>query len=261
LWTDPCAESPAQTPGCSSPERDYGQGDVRLVDFSGRQIGAPIALPFGSSPAGAPRGTPGSAWFPTGDVLDGGLVLAPIYLAKYEEAWEPTSNRVIREFPHDASVIAASGHLVASITGRPCPPKRTMHLTNVQTGIEQNVILPTGAVSIDEGSSSPDGTTLAVPVGLGGTWPGRHPTALGLVDLRTLAVMVLPGSEQKPNPNFGAFGASWSRTGWLFYTAYGFTHVLAWHPGNQSAMVLPRQGSLGCRTRTTRVRFQDHCPL
>ena len=239
LWTDPCAEAPAGAPGCSGAENDYGQGEVQLVDFSGHPIGAPIPLPLGPPPAGAPLGTPGTAWFPTGDVVDTGLVLAPIYGARHWEVWDPTANRVIRTLP-PGGVIAAGGNLVASVAGGSCLPKCTLRLVNVRTGIERNVTLPIGAVSIDEGSFSPNGATLAVPVGLGGAWPGRHPTALVLVDLRTKAAGLLPGSEQKPTPNYGAFNATWSNTGWLFYTAYGSTRILVWHPGEHKAQVLSR---------------------
>ena len=207
---------------------DPSAGYVRLVDFSGHQIGPPIALPVD---------TPPNAWFPTGEVVGTDLVLEGVEGG--EAVWDPISNRVTSEVPNDASVIAAGGHLVAWMTNGPC--QCTVHLTNVQTGLEQDLPLPTKAVTFPGGGAfSPDGATLAVSVGLGGAWPGRHPTALALVDLRTRAVRILPGSEQRPIPNYGAFNATWSRTGWLFYTAYGFTHVLAWHPGDQRALVLPK---------------------
>jgi hypothetical protein len=37
LWWDPFAVAPAQGPGCSSAENSYGQGDIQLVDLSGRR--------------------------------------------------------------------------------------------------------------------------------------------------------------------------------------------------------------------------------
>lgn len=233
LWWDPCAVAPAHAPGCSSAESDYGQGQVRLVDFSGRQIGRPIALPLGAAPGGKSC----AGWFPTGDVIDGGIVLSNAYGPPNEEVWDPTSNRVILVLP-DANVLTSAGQLIAWVTNGPCLPSCTVHLTNVPTGITGNLKLPAGAVAIDEAAFSPDGTTLAIPVGLGGAWPARHPTALVLIDLGTRKVSLLSGSEQTPSPNFGSFNATWSSSGWLFYTAYGSTRVFAWHPGAKRAVVL-----------------------
>ncbi len=251
LWTDPCFESPVSS-ACSAtnPENDYGQGDVQLVDFAGHRIGAPVALPTEPPPPGSPVSSPGAAWFPTGDTVDGGIVLAPLYRGQYEEVWDPTSKHVIRAFRRDVSVLAARGQLVAWTTGRYCLPKCTLHLTNVRTGVERAFALPSGSTTIESGSFSPDGATLAIPVGLGGAWPGRHPTALALVNIRTRTVGLLPGSKQTPNPNIGAFDATWSSTGWLFYTAYGYTHVLAWRPGDQRALVLPKARLPGISTNS-----------
>jgi hypothetical protein len=141
-------------------------------------------------------------------------------------------------FPRDASVVAAGGHQVVWVFGS-CRRSCSVHITNLQTQSEEKLAMPAGAVSIAEGAFSPDGATLAIPVGLGGAWPGRYPTALVLVNVRTRAVRVLPGSQQKPFPNVGTFNATWSRSGWLFYTAYGYTQILAWHPGETRALVLP----------------------
>jgi len=248
LWWDPCAVAPAGAPGCSGAESDYGQGDVRLVDLSGHQIGHPVALPL----SGTPGSKSGAGWFPTGDAVDGGLVLSEAYGPSNAEVWDPTLNRVIRVFP-DADVLASAGHLVAWVSNAPCLPRCTVHLTNVRTGMTTPLALPTGAAAIEEAAFSPDGGTLAIPVGLGGAWPGHYPTALVLVDVATGTVSLLPGSEQTPSPNFGSFDATWSDSGWLFYAAYGSTHVLAWHPGAPRAVVLskvslprlPQPGSQG----------------
>ena len=114
--------------------------------------------------------------------------------------WDPITNRVVPALPCDASVIGANGHQIA---WERCLPKCTVHLTDIQTGVEQELPMPAGAVSARGAFFSPNGATLAVPVGLGGTWPGRHPIAMVLVNLRTRAIWLLPGSEQKPNPNWG----------------------------------------------------------
>ena len=235
LWWDPCAVAPVQGPGCSSAENSYGQGDIQLVDLSGRRIGRRIALPLGA----ASGGKPGAGWFPTGDVVDGGLVLSNVYGPPNEEVWDPTRSRVIRVFP-DGNVLASAGDVVAWMTNGPCVSRCIVHLTNVSTGIARDIPLPTGAVAIDQAAFSPDNQTLAIPVGIGGAWPGHHPTGLVLVDPATRTARLLPGSEQMPSPNFGAFNATWSNSGWLFYTAYGSTQVLAWHPGAQTALILSR---------------------
>jgi len=115
---------------------------MSAVDFSGPQSAHPNWPPaIRLAASGAPRGTR-FRWFPTGDVLDRRSRLRPIYSAKYEELGtylQPSDTRI----SSDASVIAASGHLVASIIEGPST-ERTMH-SRTPNGIEQNVILPTGA--------------------------------------------------------------------------------------------------------------------
>ena len=222
LWSSTCVEAA----GCSRDPNRF-QGDVRLVDFSGHQIGLPIPLP---------AGVPG--WFPTGDVVDGALVLANVYgPVDGERVWDPASNRFVLNFP-DGGVIGAQGDLVAWTTNPSCLPKCTVHLTNAWTGVERDLALPTGAVGAGA-AFSPDGAILAVQIALSAGGSGRHPTAVALFNLRTWAVSVLPGSEQKAS-NWGVFTAGWSRTGWLFFTAFGDTRVRAWHPGDSRAVVLPK---------------------
>jgi hypothetical protein len=233
LWWDACAVTPATAPGCSSAGAAYGQGDVQLVDFSGQRVGRPVPLPLGS----APGGRSGSGWFPTGDVVDGGLVLSNVYGPAGEEVWDPSSERVIRRFP-DANVLASAPQLAAWVTDGPCARRCRVHFTNVASGVTSDLPLPQGAVALDQAAFSPDGTTLAVPVGLGGAWPGPYPTALIVIDLVTRTVRLLPGSEQRPKPNFGVFNATWSESGWVFFTAYGSAHVLAWHFGAAKAVVV-----------------------
>jgi hypothetical protein len=236
LWWDPCAVAPAKAPGCSSAEGEYGQGDVRLVDFSGRPTGQPIPLPLGVASSG--KSDP-SSWIPTGDVVDGGLVLSNVYGPAREEVWDPTSNRVIRFLP-DANVLASTEQIVAWVTARPCPTRCMVHFTNVASGVTSDLPLPARAVAIDQAAFSPDGATLAIPVGLGGAWPGRYPTALVVVDLARRTVTLLAGSEQRPSPNFGAFNATWSSSEWVFYAAFGSPHVLAWHLGAARALVVSK---------------------
>jgi hypothetical protein len=221
IWSDPCAA----TVGCLA--NGLQQGEVRLVDTSGHQLGAPIALPADAT------------WFPTGQVVDAGLVLAVATIGpNAEEIWNPISNRVTRILPL-ANVFAARGDVVAWTTGTYCLPRCTVQLTNVQTGVERSIRLPTGVIITDGGTFSPNGSTLALGVGIGGWWPQVHPTAVALLDMRTQAVSLLPGTREVLNPNYGSENVSWSSGGRLFAAAVGGTTVLSWRPGTHRATVLP----------------------
>jgi hypothetical protein len=183
---------------------------------------------------------PGDAtWFPTGDVVNAGLVLAIASIGPdAEEIWNPITNHVVRIL-HGAYVLASSGNLVAWTTGKACLTHCTVHFTDVQTGMEQTLHLRSGVVGTDEGAFSPNGSTFALPVGIGG-WPGTHPGAVVLMDLRTQAVRLLPGTEQALGPRYGPQVAFWSSRGWLFVAVVGGTHVLSWQPGDQRATKLPK---------------------
>ncbi len=219
IWSDPCGA----TVGCD--DNGLQQGELRLVDTSGNQVGSPIALPADAT------------WFPTGDVVNGGLVLAVASIGPdAEEVWNPITNRVVRVFPGD-DVLAASGDLVAWTTGAVCLPHCTVHFTDVMTGTEQTLHLPSGVTSTDEGAFSPDGSTFALPVGIGGSPGGTHPGAVALMDVRTQAVRLLPGTEQPLGPRDGSQVAFWSSGGWLFIAVVGGSHVLSWRPGDQRATV------------------------
>jgi len=225
IWSDPCGASV----GCD--DDGLQQGQLRLVDTSGNQVGSPISLPADAT------------WFPTGDVVNAGLVLAVASIGPdAEEIWNPITDQVVRVFP-GADVLAASGDVVAWTSGRACLPDCTVHFTDVQTGIEQTFDLPSGVAGADEGAFSPDGSTFALPVGIGGP-PGTHPGALALVDLRTHSVSLLPGTEEALGPRYGSQVAPqvafWSSSGWLFVTLVGGSQVLVWRPGDERATVLPK---------------------
>jgi hypothetical protein len=223
IWSDPCGA----TVGCSSDDDGLQQGELRLVDSSGNQVGSPISLPADAT------------WFPTGDVVNAGLVLAVASIGPdAEEIWNPITNHVVRIL-HGADVLASSGDLVAWTTGKACLPLCTVHFTDVQTGFQQTLHLPSDVTSTDRGAFSPNGSTFALPVGIGGS-PGTHPGAVALMDLRTQAVRVLPGTEQALGPTYGPQVVFWSSRGWLFVAVAGGTHVLSWQPGYQRATVLSK---------------------
>jgi len=225
IWSDRCAT----TVGCTSPDNGRQQGEVRLVDGSGDQVGSPILLPGDA------------AWFPTGDVVNSGIVLANVYAdPQADEIWNPMTNHVVRMLP-GADVIAATGDVVAWNTGRACLPHCTVQFTDVRTGMMQTIHLPLGVIGTDEGAFSPNGSTLALPVGIGGAWPGSYPDAVVLILLRTQAVNLLPGTEhQALGPTYGPQVVFWSSRGWLFVAVAGGTHVLSWRPGDQRATVLSK---------------------
>jgi hypothetical protein len=231
IWSDPCS---TETVLCTTADNGYGQGEVRLVDLSGRQIGPAVALPVSVGPGELPR----DSWFPMGKLVNAGLVLGNVYGGQ-EEIWNPISNGVIR-VPPGAGVIAAGVDLMATAAESACLPHCTIHLTNLQTGNERSIAMPTGITSDGFGAISPDGAMLALPVGIGGLQSYGHPTAVMVVNLRKGTARILPGTQEDVQPNYGAVSVSWSSNGWLFAAAIGSTHVLVWRPGDQSAMVLPK---------------------
>lgn len=231
IWSDPCS---TETVLCTTADHGYGQGEVRLVDLSGRQIGPAVTLPVSVGPGESPR----DSWFPMGQLVNAGLVLGNVYGGS-EEIWNPISNAVIR-VPPGASVIAAGVDLMATAAERACLPHCTVHLTNLQTGTERSIAMPTGITSAGFGAISPDGIMLALPVGIGGLQSYGHPTAVMVVDLRKGTARILPGTEEHVQPSYGPVSVTWSSNGWLFAAAIGSTRVLVWRPGDQSAMVLPK---------------------
>jgi hypothetical protein len=235
IWSAPCLG----TVDCTGDGSGLQQGEVRLVDFSGRQIGPAVALPFSVGPGESPR----DSWVPSGLVVNAGLVLENVYGAD-EEIWNPISNGVIR-VPPGVGVIAAGGDLMATAAERVCLPHCTVHLTNLQTGNERSIPMPTGITSTGFGAISPDGATLALPVGIGGAQSYGHPAAVMVIDLRRGTARILLGTQESVMPNYGPVRVTWSSNGWLFWLLAAairstHVHVLVWRPGDHSAMVLPK---------------------
>ena len=155
-----------------------------------------------------------------------------------KRCWNPLTDHVVRILP-GADVLASRGNLVAWTTGKACLPQCAVHFTDVQTGMARTLRLPSEATGTGHGAFSPDGSTFALPVGIGGR-PGVHPAAVAVMDLRTQVVRLLPGTEQAPGPSRAPQIAFWSSTGWLFVAEVGGTHVLSWRPGDQGATVLSK---------------------
>ena len=194
---------------------------VRLVDLTGHQMGLPAMLP--------------TDWHPTGQAVDDGLVLSPRFGGSIE-VWDPTSKNVVRSFPDGVGEIAASRHLLAWVRSR-CMSRCILHLTDLSTGLQQDVPLPSNVWPVS-GAFSPDGATLAVSGLLGRFMSGGHPArehfaqtaeVVVVVDAARGTARVLPGSK-RPGTVERSFPLMWSPNGWLFFTDYGSPYVEAWHP-------------------------------
>ena len=117
VWTQPCAP----ILGCTNYNAPQ-MGSVHLVDGSGRQIGAAVALP----------GVDG--WFPTGVAGNDGIVLLqqPPYgnHRNEQEIWNPLTDRVVHVFAN-ADVLGAGGSSVVWETAAPyCRTNCSLHVLN-----------------------------------------------------------------------------------------------------------------------------------
>jgi hypothetical protein len=217
----------------NSPFGSAANGYVRLVNFSGEQMGSRVDLPSG--------------WVPSGGAVDGAIVLfRPIPPSgtsgiPYLEVWNPLSGRVIRSFDN-ATEVAANGETLAWQTARNCKPHCVLHLTNLRTGAQHSLPMPHGTTP-GPASFSPDGRTLALAVWFNLAQPPRlSRTAVAIINVASGTIVLLPGSEQtfvNPDPGTpGTFAPTWSQDSWVFFTAYASRHILTWHEGRPMAVVL-----------------------
>ena len=227
VWTQPCAP----IIGCTNYIAPQ-MGSVHLVDSSGRQVGAAVALP----------GVDG--WNPTGVAGNAGMVLQqlPPYGNHHnqQEVWNPLTDRVVHVFAN-ANVLGAGGNSVVWESDAPyCMTSCSLHVLNVLSGSERTVRLPSRVTATGDVAISPDGSTIAITGALGRTSRVPYPQAVLLVGSHTQVARVLAGSEQPTNPSLGPMALTWSTNDWLFSTTVGKTTVIAWHPGQSQARVLPR---------------------
>ena len=227
VWTQPCAP----ILGCTNYDAPQ-MGSVHLVDGSGRQIGAAVALP----------GVDG--WNPTGVVGSAGMVLQqlPPYgnHRNEQEIWNPLTDRVVHVFANGFVLAAGDNSVVWEKAAPYCWTNCSLHVLNVQNGSERTVRLPSGVTATGDTAISPDGRTIAVMGALGATSRVPYPQAILLIGTDTRVARVLAGSEQPTNPNFGPRALAWSTNGWLFSSTIGKTTVEAWHSGESQARVLPK---------------------
>jgi hypothetical protein len=225
IWSNPCAET-----ACSDAAKNASNGTVRLVDSAGRQIGSPVPLPVDAN------------WFPTGQSLSAGLVLAVAYgpgPPGQSEIWQPTSNHVFRTLPSEP--LAAHGDWIATESAKSCPSDCSIQITDIRSGQVEVIPFPrrtyVSGVS-GEGAVSPDGTRLALVGTLNGSQ--RQPSAVIVVDLAMRTSQVLRNSNAALRSAYGDPSISWSSDGWLFATRIGGSDVLAWRSGLRGMAVLPK---------------------
>ena len=228
VWTQPCAP----ILGCTNYNAPQ-MGSVHLVDGSGRQIGAAVALP----------GVDG--WYPTGDAGHDGIVLQqlPPYgnHDNQQEIWNPLTDRVVHVFAN-ANILGAGGSSVVWETAKPyCRTNCSVHVLNTANGSERTVRLPPGiAGAFADVAISPDGRTIAATVALRYESLIPDPQAVLLIGPRSRVAKLLTGSKQLTYPNLGPMSLTWSTNGWLFSSVVGKTTVEAWRPGESQARVLPK---------------------
>jgi len=209
IWSESCA---VVNPVCPD-----ANGTVRLIDAGGRSLGAPIALPVDAN------------WFPTGQSLSSGIVLAVAYGPGPNgvEIWNPMSDSIVRSLPDN--VFVASGDWIASSEEAGCLPRCSVAITDLKTGARRTIALPIGLNVSGPGAVSPDGSRLAL---LGNS-------EVVVVALRTDRAGILQGPGRDLSSSNGPPMISWSSTGWLFAAGIGRTEVWAWRPGLRTARVLP----------------------
>ena len=227
VWTQPCAP----ILGCTNYNAPQ-MGSVHLVDSSGRQIGATVALP----------GVDG--WFPTGVAGRDGIVLLqqPPYgnHRNEQEIWNPLTGRAVHVFAN-ANILGAGGSSVVWETAAPyCRTNCSLHVLNTANGTDRTVRFPSGVTAGDV-AISPGGRTIAITGALE-TPRVPYPQAIFLIGAHTQDARMLAGSEQPTHPSFGPRSLAWSTNGWLFSWNIGRTTVEAWHPGESQARVLPKMG-------------------
>lgn len=226
IWSQPCAP----IIGCTNYNAPQ-MGSVHLIDSSGRQIRAAVALPGDAG------------WYPTGLAGNVGMVLSqlPPYgnHGNQQEIWNPLTGRVVHEFAN-ADVLGASGNTVVWERAAPyCETACSLHVLNLRTGSQRTVRLPAGVTATGDAAVSQDGSTIAITGALRATSRIPYPQAVLLIRSHTRVAQVLAGSEQPTNPDLGPMSLTWSTNDWLFSSTVGMTTVHAWRPGETQARVLP----------------------
>ncbi len=107
------------------------------------------------------------------------------------EVWDPSTARVIRTLRGRLPVAAHADQL--AWCSAPCD---LLHVTNVATGRDVRIRLPSGADGFDpyRGVFSPDGTTVAVPVRMNARG-ANAPRSLALADVSAAAAVTVASTS------------------------------------------------------------------
>jgi hypothetical protein len=178
-----------------SPATERGLNEVREIDSAGNVV----------TRAEPPHG----AW-PYAEVGGGLLLQAP-----RPTLWDPDTGRTLRswEWEEIGDMGPVSGNLLASSDYE----SGELIVTDVVSGAQRRIPPPEGLKLVGwEGSFSPDGATLAVPIAESGDFD-RGEQELGLIDVESGAIERVPGSRVPPGYVFTA----WSRDGEEVYLTGG----------------------------------------
>lgn len=173
----------------ASPATERALGELREIDADGQVISRDVQPPRG-------------AW-PYAELTSGLLFQGSGRI----RLWDPEDERTVRSYPWEeiGDMGPVSGDLLASCFER-C---EELILTDFAAGDQRRIAAPAGlALVAPEGSFSPDGAILAVPVkDTGGGWRSfsTYDRALALVPLETGDIQIVPDSTVSPGYVFTAW--------------------------------------------------------
>jgi len=200
--------------------RERPLGELREIDAHG------AVITRGVEP-------PGGAW-PYAELADGLLFQGPGVI----RLWDPDRGETVRTYRYEeiGDMGPVTGNLLASCV-QSC---EELILTDFGTDEQVRITAPDGLAFVAyEGSFSPDGSTLAVPVKqAGGGWQSfsEYGRELAMVSLATRETQIVPGSAVTPGYVFTA----WSSDGDEVFMTGGVTkrELIAYTVGHRRARTL-----------------------
>ncbi len=177
------------------PAGEMHLGPTREVDISGDAVVEAARPPAGFPAAAVPEGLAFEN--------DGRLAI-----------WDAGSDEVVERIPTRGGLAGAAGDETISLCDYERGPE--LRLASIASGEILPVDTPANVAGVDcrAGEISPDGTMLAAPVVISDrplAWPAvsRAPVALGIADLRTRRLTVVPGTRVPKDYRY----ARWSPDG------------------------------------------------
>jgi hypothetical protein len=201
---------------------------VDLRSFSGTAFAVREVTVDGETTVPARR-IPNPRW-PLGAVRDGLLLEGNGQVV----VWDPRTDRVVNHLAVPPGLLGpAGGNVVTACVDAYCP---VLRMIDIGSGRVRVARAPSGtAFDPWGGVFSPDGRTIAVPVREPGE-PGTAPRSLGLIDVATGRVAIVPRSEVAAGYNLVA----WSADGRHVFITGGTR-------GGRRELVGYRLGTLGAR--------------